>query len=258
MEHPSSSGGRLRACSKLPGLVLAALIILLFPDIALSQKDTDFGVFGGASYYMGDINTGRHFYSPSPAFGGIVRYRFNPRHSVRVNGIYGTIRGDDADFRDAFQQQRLASFRTSYIDFSAHFEFNFIPYKIYYRKDKWSPYITGGIGYNYVTGSEATAANGQSLINAKNSVILSYGGGFKLTLGRRWAAGTEWTVKKTFSDAFDGLENPVPERKLDIINRNFHNKDWYSLVGIFVTYKLWEVLEDCPAYDQSRESWKKR
>ncbi len=205
---------------------------------------------------MGEINSGRHFYSPSPAFGAIVRYRFNPRHSVRLNGIYGTMKGNDLDFQDAYQQERGVSFNTSFVDLSAHFEFNFLPYKIYYRKDKWSPYITGGIGYNLVLDSEVDAPSGTTLINANNSIknlILSYGGGFKLTLSRRWAAGAEWTVKKTFSDAFDGLENPGPD-----LNTFFHNKDWYSLVGIFVTYKLWEYMEDCPAYDQSTDQWKKR
>ena len=29
----------------------------------------------------------------------------------------------------------------------------------------------------------------------------------------------------------------------------FHNKDWYSIVGIFVTYKIFNWREDCPAYE---------
>jgi len=203
---------------------------------------------------MGDINMEQHFYAPSFAAGPIIRYNFNPRHSLRLNAVYGTLRGDDMDFNNEFQQLRGHSFRTSFLDVGVNFEFNFLPYKIYQRKNKWSPYITGGIGYNRVISSSVSAPLGTlfpAVPPVKNNFIISYGGGFKLTLSGRVAAGAEWTFRKTFSDSFDRLENPGQN-----FNTFFHNKDWYYLVGVFITYKLWEYLEDCPAYDTNKEPWK--
>jgi len=240
------SGGQHQACFSLVRMLLLPVLICCTSTISTAQKKTDLGIFTGTSYYMGDINMERHFYAPSAAVGPIIRYNFNPRHSLRFNAIYGTLRGEDLDFRNEFQRLRGHSFNTSFVDASFNFEFNFFPYKIYQRKDIWSPYITGGAGYNRVISSRASARGGIYPVvpPVKNNVILSYGGGFKLTLSRRVAVGIEWTARKTFSDSFDGLENPGQD-----FNTFFHNKDWYSLVGLFITYKFWEYMEDCPAYE---------
>jgi opacity protein-like surface antigen len=230
----------------LKPLLLLALAFIT-ASLCSAQKKTDLGIFAGTSYYMGDINMERHFYAPSFAAGPIIRYNFNPRYSLRFNAIYGTLRGQDKDFSNEFQQLRDHSFNTTYLDAGLDFEFNFFSYKIYQRKDIWSPYIAGGMGYNRVLSSSFSAPEGTlypAVDATKNNVILFYGGGFKLTLSRKVAVGVEWTIRKTFSDRFDRLENPGQE-----FNTFFHNKDWYSLVGLFVTYKFWEYMEDCPAYD---------
>ncbi len=203
-----------------------------------AQKKSDIGIFSGVSYYMGEINYTRHFYSPSFAAGGIFRYNFNPRHSFRFNAIYGSLRGDDADFESGFHQVRGASFETSYVDLTLNFEFNFLPYKPTERKkDKYSPYVTGGLGYSYMV---------SSTVASTNTIVLSYGAGFKFNVTRRLSSGFEWTFRQTFSDKLDGLENRGEE-----FRTFYHNKDWYSLVGIFVTYKIFKEKVVCPAYDSA-------
>ncbi len=64
-------------------LLLVLLSVFVIPLIA--QRDSDYGVFGGISYYMGDINPEKYFYAPSPALGIIYRYNFHPRHAIRTN-----------------------------------------------------------------------------------------------------------------------------------------------------------------------------
>jgi opacity protein-like surface antigen len=255
-EHRYYSSGQQQVCSNLIRLFLLVALSSYIAPLSNAQKQTDLGVFTGGSYYMGDINMERHFYAPSFAAGPIIRYNFNPRHSLRLNTVYGTLQGNDLDFDNEFQRLRGHSFTTTFLDIGLNFEFNFLPYKIYQRKDIWSPYITGGLGYNRVLSSTPSSLPSTlypAVSPAKNNMIITFGGGFKLTLSRRWAAGTEWTFRKTFSDSFDGLENPGQE-----FNTFFHNNDWYYLVGVFVTYKFWEYMEDCPAYDNDKESWKGR
>lgn len=233
---------------------------LLFPAAALfflfayaptvgAQRNTDFGIIGGTSYYMGEVNNSRHLYSPSPAFGGIIRYRLNPRYSLRLSGIYTTLSGNDLDSNDPFQQARAADFRTSLVDASLNFEFNFLEYKIYNRKDRYTSYMTGGIGYGYLLDKKVNPGNSAYSTQSNagfqlENLNLCFGGGMKVTLTQRLAGGAEWTVRKTFTDAWDGLHNPGE-------SQFFHNKDWYSIVGVFITYKIWEVMENCPAYDQN-------
>jgi opacity protein-like surface antigen len=190
---------------------------------------------------MGDINHSRHFYSPSPAGGIIYRYNLNPRHSFRFSGIYTSLKGSDGDFKDSFQQHRNRSFKTSVIDLAISTEFNFRNYQPgNLRKDRYSPYVSAGMGYASVLSSTVDPPDAI----AKSATTLSFGGGFKYNLATRWSMGAEWTFRKTLNDMLDGTENIGAEN-----NVFFHNNDWYSIVGIFITYKIFNWREDCPAYD---------
>jgi hypothetical protein len=212
------------------------ILLLVFPSNHITaQRKSDIGLIGGATYYMGDINHSQHFYAPSPAGGIIYRYNLNPRHSFRFSGIYTSLKGSDSDFEDAFQQQRNISFKTSVIDLAISTEFNFMDYQTTkLRKDRYSPYVSAGIGYASVLTSDVDAAS---------ATTLTFGGGFKYNLARV-GVGVEWTFRKTLNDRLDGVENSGAEN-----NVFFHNKDWYSIVGFFITYKIFNWREDCPAYD---------
>lgn len=185
---------------------------------------------------MGDINTIRHFYKPSPAFGAIYRHNFNPRNAIRFHALYGNIRGDDLDFKNDFQQDRGLNFSTSFVDLALNTEFNFLQYRPTKRKENYSPYVTGGIGYNLVFSPDARGST---------AIVLTYGAGFKFNVSKRISSGIEWSFRKTFNDRLDGIENHGPS-----YNTFYHNNDWYSIVGIFVTYKFLRYLTECPAYDQ--------
>ena len=185
---------------------------------------------------MGDINPSRHFYAPSPAGGIIFRYNLNPRHSFRFSGIYTSLKGSDSDFEDARQLQRNVDFKTSLIDLAFTTEFNFMDYQpTKLRKDRYSPYVCGGIGYASVLTSD---------VPAESATFLVFGGGFKYNIARKWSIGAEWTFRKTLNDLLDGTENIGAEEGVF-----FHNNDWYSIIGLFVTYKIFNWREDCPAYD---------
>src|SRR5215469_15010236 len=85
-------------------------IFAFIPLIIFSQQKADYGVFGGVSSYLGDINSAKILYSPSPAAGVFYRYNLNPRHSLRANLFAGRLGANDSDFNNSFQQNRGASF----------------------------------------------------------------------------------------------------------------------------------------------------
>lgn len=216
------------------GFILTFIVLLILPiQILRGQKKTDIGIIGGTAYCMGDINHTRHFYSLSPAGGIILRYNFNPRNSIRFNGVYARLKGDPDDTGDPQPDSDASAFSTRLLDLVVATEFNFMEYEATkIRRDRYTPYVSGGLGYSIVLGGESTA-------------LLSFGGGFKYNVTRRLSAGAEWTFRKTFSDMLDGLPNVGEEN-----NVFFHNKDWYSIVGVFVTYKIFDWGLDCPAYEQ--------
>jgi len=223
-------------------VIVCALMIFALSN---AQRKFDLGVFTGGSYYLGDINQSRHIYAPSIAVGGFYRYNINPRYSIRGNLYYGGLKGDDRDFNNVFQDSiRLAYFKASILDVALQFEFNFLPYNTRGKKWDYSPYVTGGIGFSFI--NSTTSAPTYEL-------IIPFGIGFKVNLEKRLSAGLEWGFRRTFNDDIDDLENWNAPGYPSL----FHNYDWYSFTGIFVTYKIFNYRDDCPAYwdDSLRKKW---
>lgn len=216
----------------LTGLFLFFLVV--FPQNIQAQRKSDIGLIGGTGYYMGDLNFTQHFYMPSPAGGALIRYNLNPRNSLRFSGTFVSLKGNDRMLTDDFSP--ISSFKTSLLDLAFTSEFNFRTYKTTkIRKERYSPYVTGGIAYSIVLTSN---------VPAEHTTSLAFGGGLKYNLTVKLGVGFEWTFRKAFNDSLDGVYNTGEEN-----NVFFHNKDWYSIVGVFVTYKIFNWREDCPAYD---------
>jgi len=214
---------------------VAIIVCSMFICVAgQAQRKADIGVFAGTTYYLGDINPAKQFYSPSLALGGLFRYNLNPRYSIRGSFYYGGLKGDDLDFDNLFQSRRAANFSASVLDAALQFEFNFLPYSTIGKRFEYSTYVAGGIGVGFISTSTAFTYE----------LTIPFGVGFKVNLAKRLSTGLEWGFRKTFYDNIDGLENwSDPELK-----GLFHNYDWYSVAGLFVTYKIFEYREDCPTY----------
>jgi hypothetical protein len=120
------------------------------------------------------------------------------------------------------------------MDVSVQLEFNFLPFTPSMGKWQYTPYITAGITGSMIMGSDA---------DATNTLSIPFGIGAKVNITSRLSAGAEWGFRKTFSDRIDGLANPSNTSSL------IHNNDWYSIAGIFITYKFFNFATECPAYD---------
>lgn len=214
----------------------------------LAQKDANFGVFAGTSYYMGDINPNRQFYRPGASLGLIYRINLNKRYSIRANAYYAGLSGSDTDFNNIIHTDRYyepVDFRTSLIDGTLQFEFSFLPFVPNSGKWDCTPYVAGGLGYSLIVSSSVrTNLATPYLKNPVAHMTLPFGIGIKINLSRRVSAGGEWSFRKTFTDRIDFVQNPT--RELSLI----HNNDWYSFAGIFITYKFFKFAGDCPAYSE--------
>ncbi len=198
-----------------------------------AQKKVDLGFFGGGSYYLGDINQSKQFYSLSYAFGGLYRFNINPRYTIRCSILYGNLQADDQDFNNRFQQSRDNSFSGTVLDVTLQFEFNFMPYSTFGRAGEYTVYTTGGIGVAFI-----------NISGPSSPLVIPFGVGAKVNLGKKMGIGIEWGLRKMFYDKLDGFENPIDPEYRSFI----HNFDWYSIAGISLTYKIYGGSEDCPAY----------
>jgi hypothetical protein len=217
-------------------------LISLF-SILSGQRNSDYGVFAGVSSYLGDINPNRLMYSPLPAGGVFYRYNFHPRHALRGNLFLGGIKADDLDFNNSFQQTRAASFSGTVGELAVQFEFNFLPYTTLGRPWDFSPYFAAGIGVAFINS-----------VSFAYTPVIPFSAGFKVNIYKNMGLEAEYGFRKTFYDNFDGLKDMVAPSDYAWL----HNNDWYSFAGIALTWKIYNRLAGCPAYDDEKDDKKRK
>ena len=210
-----------------------SLLILLITLPVTGQRNSDYGLFLGTSSYIGDINPGRLLYAPLPAGGLFYRYNFHPRQALRTSIFVGALRADDLDFNNSFQTARAASFSGTIGEWALQFEFNFFPYSTQGKRWEYTPYIAAGAGISFVNTTSFTYVP-----------VIPFSVGFKVNVYKNIGLEAEYGFRKTFYDNFDGLNDLVDPSDYGWI----HNNDWYSFIGLAVTWKIYSKLVGCPAY----------
>lgn len=222
------------------------ICVLFYSVVAVNgQKNLDFGLFGGASYYLGDLNTSHQFYHSHFAYGALMRYNLNSRWALKASLYGGGLSGDDLDFKFKYQRYRKYSFYTPIVELSGQIELNFLPYKIGDKRNKFTPYVS--VGGTFLIASYAIQPY---------QPAIPFGVGFKFNFMPRVGMGIEWSFRKTFTDGLDkvvwykDLPTTTVENSylLDKQTGYYHQRDWYSFCGLFITYQFKSSGADCNTY----------
>ncbi|HUU99945.1 MAG TPA: DUF6089 family protein, partial [Bacteroidales bacterium] len=75
--------------------------------------------------------------------------------------------------------------------------------------------------------------------------VIPFSVGFKVNIHKNLGLEAEYGFRKTFYDNFDGLKDLVDPSDYAWL----HNNDWYSFVGIALTWKIFNRLAGCPAFN---------
>jgi len=226
---------------RLFGFLLSILLTLSVSG----QRSADYGIFGGVSSYMGDINPNHLFYSPGLAGGLFYRYNLHPRQSIRANIFLGGIKGNDFDFNNSFQQARNSAFSGIAGEGVLQFEFNFLPYSTQGKRWNYTPYFAAGLGIAYL--------NTDSPLEYKHiQPVIPFSIGFKINIYKNLGLEVEYGFRKTFYDNFDGVKDKIRQESGDELR--LYNNDWYSFAGISFTWKMYNKLLGCPAFKDEDES----
>ena len=214
---------------------VALLFTLIYINTASPREKAEIGLFGGTSYYIGDINTSLPFYRSSPAGGAMIKYNFNEHYAIKTGINFGSIKAYDVDFSNILHQTRQAEFVNNFYDLAIQGEFNFKPFKVTIFSRPFSTYVTAGLAYTFFP---ETGGPALSYLN------FPFGGGIKYGVSKRVTVGMEWIVKKSISDNIDGVKNFGQFSSPSLV----HNNDWVSLAGFFISIKPFDRKGDCPAY----------
>jgi hypothetical protein len=252
-------------------IYVVMIIVLSLCNNPVKSQDIDVGVFGGGSYYLGELNPGRQFLFTKPAYGGLVRFNINERFALRGQMLRGEIAGDDAVSKA--DELRNLRFQSSITELTALVEFNFFEYLSGSHVHFFSPFLFAGPAF--FTFNPKTEYQGQTIdlrdIGTEGqlsddkynlySFALAFGFGFKYSLTNRLGMSVEWGMRKTMTDYIDDISNnyfvdfsqlsagdigmrqtlsdPAPIKHQPGMQRgNPQTNDWYSFAGITLTYRF--------------------
>ncbi len=216
--------------------LITCLAIILLTTSLFSQslpRRHEIGLFGGASYYSGDLNENAVIGELNPSFGVVYRYLYNERWAFRIHGMRGTISGDDANNKKELRSRNLM-FRSPVTEFGVMAELNFLPFSPGDRGKNFTPYIFGGVavfsfnpmaryegpwsrttpGDPYVGWYElqplGTEGQGSTEYPDRQpysltQVSIPFGMGIKWSISPSFGIGLEWGMRKTFTDYLDDV-----------------------------------------------------
>lgn len=208
-------------------------------------RQREIGIFGGASYYLGDLNPRGHFSMSKPAVGVFFRYSTHYRYAFRFGFNYGGVAGDDSKSKELDQLERNLKFQSKIYDIHAVAEFNFVDYRIGNEKHRFTMFIFAGIGGYHFNPESNTGSGLQSLDNTHGGVVtkryprfqinVPYGIGFKWHLTEVMGLGIEWSPRKLFTDNLDDVSGEYTD---GFMRGNPRTKDWYFFYGMTLSIKL--------------------
>lgn len=199
---------------------LLTILIIVSAFFSYAQE-WEIGLAGGASGYIGDLNTYRPLKFTDPAFGFFGKYNYNPFSSLELGVTVAGIRAADADSRYKEHQLRNLSFRSPVTELSFAYEFNFLKFIYKDPEYRFTPYVTGGLalfsfdpkaeyqGTSYRlqplgTEGQGTAENSRKKYSLFGAGIL-YGAGIKYNFASNFTFGMELAYRYVFTDYLDDV-----------------------------------------------------
>lgn len=218
------------------------LLIAFFTFVSLGAKAQDeyeykmeIGVGAGMVSYEGDFN-GSIVKNMQPSASLILRRIFNPYMGVKLDVMYGKLKGSSADVKTYYPgyDDNPIEFSNTLLDAGLTFEYNFWPYgtgREYRGAKRLTPFVFLGIGATYVTGG------GENAFTANVPIGL----GVKYKIGKRLNLGLEWAMHFSLSDKLDGVEDPYGIESSGV----FKNTDCYSALKLTLTYSFMPKCKIC-------------
>lgn len=222
-------------------------MLLLAALPANAQEDPEYrmeiGVGGGMTGYLGDFN-GNLTKDLQPMGSLLARYIFNPYYGLKLNVMFGKMKGSSADVKTYYPAfaETPYEFNNSLVGFDLTFEYNFWPYgtgRDYRGAQRVTPFVFGGLGGTYVSIKDGDK---KSAFTANVPI----GIGVKYKINKRMNLGLEWAMHFTLGDELDGQKDPYGITS----SGAFKNADCYSTLQVTLTYSFSARCRTCHNEDE--------
>ena len=211
---------------------IISLLLAAATTTAAAQDDYEYkmeiGVGAGMVSYQGDFN-GSILSNMQPSASLLLRRVFNPYMGLKLDVMYGKLKGSSADVDTYYPElhDKPIEFSNTLVDASITYEYNFWPYgtgREYRGARRLTPFVFLGIGATYAKGDNTDAFTANVPI----------GVGAKYKIGSRLNLGIEWSMHFSLSDKLDGVVDPYTIKSSGM----FKNTDCYSALKLTLTYSF--------------------
>jgi hypothetical protein len=181
---------------------------------------SEYGVSFGGSQYFGDLNDEYGFRFVRPALGGFARLHLNPYIGLKGSVNYTRVGYNDKFSANVYNQKRNLSFQSDVFEAVVQAEFNFFRFSTGEIGNRWTPYLTGGVGVFYYNpfaelngkkyylrplGTEGQNAGFDDRKYNKVSMCFPVGAGFKYWIRPGLNFGFEIADRLTTTDYLDDV-----------------------------------------------------
>jgi hypothetical protein len=203
---------------------VTCLLSLILASVATSAQHffsaQEFGISVGGSQYFGDLNDEYGFRFIRPAVGVFGRYHLNPYISVKGAVNYTRVGYNDNFSKNVYNLKRNLNFQSDIFEAVVQAEFNFFRFATGETGNRWTPYLTGGIGVFYYNpfaefggkrynlrslGTEGQHAGFDDRKYSSFSVCFPVGAGFKYWVRPGMNIGFEIANRLTLTDYMDDV-----------------------------------------------------
>lgn len=200
---------------------LAALSLFSIKGLAQTYYGgSEYGVSVGASQYFGDLNDEYGLKFIRPAVGIFGRLHMNPFISLKGVVNYTRVGYRDEFSSNPYNVKRNLNFQSDIFEAAIQAEFNFFRFSTGEIGNRWTPYITGGVGVFYydpfttfndrrynlrALGTEGQTAGFDDRKYSKFSMCFPVGVGFKYWLRPGLNVGFEIADRLTLTDYVDDV-----------------------------------------------------
>ncbi len=205
----------------------------------------EFGFNLGASQYFGDLNPNPRFNTPNIAFGAFFSKQFGNYVAVRLAANYTFLGYSDRyNSYNEFMYRRNLSFNTNIYELDVQGDFNFFKFVPGSANDRFTPYITFGVGsfyfnpYTYLNGqkiylrplgTEGQGVPGYPKEYSPLAVCFPIGVGIKYNINRRMNLGAEIVYRFTTTDYIDDVSGTYAPNAQPHYLPNGQPTVWYQL-----------------------------
>lgn len=208
---------------------IASLLIIFLLPLLIAAQEWEFGLQGGASGYMGDINPENPLAFNDWAAGAFVKYNFDHTWGIRGNFAYANTYADDWYSRVQQRHERNLGFFGPIMEASLLVDFNFFKWLPQRGRVVYTPYIFAGVGgiqfepkwYRVLDPSIPTVETinlrdyKTEGVDYKNRAItIPFGAGFKYNLRGPWSVGIELGYRLAFTDYLDDVSGNYVDNRL--------------------------------------------